>query len=86
MRDEARSLIQTQAVAVLLTLMVLLSRQGAPPFIFKSDIYFGVRVWYPLPRIFFHLPQVSAAYGPFWGWMEGYCSWLSGVVDNSLCE
>lgn len=52
MRDEARSLIQTQAVAVLLTLMVLLSRQGAPPFIFKSDIYFGVRVWYPLPRIF----------------------------------
>lgn len=30
--------------------------------------------------------QVSTAYGPFWGWMEGYCSWVSGVADNSLCE
>eukprot|EP00903_Cladosiphon_okamuranus_P008709 g8343.t1 len=27
---------------------------------------------------------VSAAYGPFWGWMEGYSSWCSGVADNSL--
>ncbi|CAM9248438.1 unnamed protein product [Pylaiella littoralis] len=27
---------------------------------------------------------VSAAYGPFWGWMEGYSSWVSGVADNSL--
>ncbi|CAM9297789.1 unnamed protein product, partial [Hapterophycus canaliculatus] len=27
---------------------------------------------------------VSTAYGPFWGWMEGYSSWVSGVADNSL--
>lgn len=30
--------------------------------------------------------QVSTAFGPFWGWIEGYCSWVSGVADNSLCE
>ncbi|CBJ26061.1 conserved unknown protein [Ectocarpus siliculosus] len=27
---------------------------------------------------------VSTAFGPFWGWMEGYASWMSGVADNSL--
>ncbi|KAG5178672.1 amino acid permease-domain-containing protein [Tribonema minus] len=27
---------------------------------------------------------VSAAFGPYWGFMEGYWSWLSGVADNSL--
>eukprot|EP00752_Nemacystus_decipiens_P005119 g4644.t1 len=27
---------------------------------------------------------VSTAYGPFWGWMEGFSSWVSGVADNSL--
>lgn len=25
---------------------------------------------------------VSYAFGPFWGWMKGYLSWLSGVTDN----
>lgn len=38
-----------------------------------------------LALVFCHL-QVSTAYGPFWGWMEGYSSWVSGVADNSLCE
>lgn len=27
---------------------------------------------------------VSYAFGPFWGWIKGYLSWLSGVTDNSL--
>jgi len=27
---------------------------------------------------------VEAAFGPFWGWMKGYLSWLSGVTDNAL--
>ncbi|CAM9668231.1 unnamed protein product, partial [Phaeothamnion confervicola] len=27
---------------------------------------------------------VTAAYGPFWGFQEGFLSWLSGVADNSL--
>lgn len=27
---------------------------------------------------------VSAAFGPYWGFQEGYWSWLSGVTDNSL--
>lgn len=36
--------------------------------------------------LFVPFEQVSTAYGPFWGWMEGYCSWVSGVADNSLCK
>eukprot|EP00850_Spirogloea_muscicola_P005927 SM000027S09708 [mRNA] locus=s27:914114:917299:+ [translate_table: standard] len=27
---------------------------------------------------------VSAAFGPFWGFQEGWWKWLSGVIDNSL--
>jgi amino acid transporter len=27
---------------------------------------------------------VAAAFGTYWGFMEGYWSWLSGVADNSL--
>jgi len=27
---------------------------------------------------------VDAAFGPLFGWLEGYLSWVSGVVDNSL--
>lgn len=27
---------------------------------------------------------VTAAFGPFWGFQEGYLSWVSGVADNSL--
>ncbi|TFJ81049.1 hypothetical protein NSK_007692 [Nannochloropsis salina CCMP1776] len=27
---------------------------------------------------------VESAFGPFWGWMKGYLSWLSGVTDNAL--
>ncbi|KAM3575234.1 hypothetical protein VYU27_002820 [Nannochloropsis oceanica] len=27
---------------------------------------------------------VEAAFGPFWGWMKGFLSWLSGVTDNAL--
>lgn len=41
---------------------------------------------HPLSRLSVGRLQVSTAYGPFWGWMEGYASWVSGVADNSLCE
>jgi len=27
---------------------------------------------------------VTSAFGPFWGFQEGYLSWVSGVADNSL--
>eukprot|EP00210_Caulerpa_lentillifera_P003135 g2995.t1 len=27
---------------------------------------------------------VTAAFGPFWGFQEGFLSWISGVIDNSL--
>jgi amino acid transporter len=27
---------------------------------------------------------VTAAYGPWWGWMEGWFKWLSGVTDNAI--
>lgn len=27
---------------------------------------------------------ISAAFGPFWGFQEGYWKWLSGVLDNAL--
>ena len=27
---------------------------------------------------------VTAAFGPFWGFQEGWWSWLSGVTDNSV--
>eukprot|EP00754_Rhynchopus_humris_P040095 Rhum_TRINITY_DN23143_c0_g1::Rhum_TRINITY_DN23143_c0_g1_i1::g.177125::m.177125 len=27
---------------------------------------------------------VESAFGPFWGFMEGYMSWVSGVTDNSV--
>ena len=27
---------------------------------------------------------VTAAFGPFWGFLEGAFSWISGVVDNSI--
>lgn len=27
---------------------------------------------------------VTAAFGPFWGFMEGFWSWVSGVTDNSI--
>ncbi len=29
-------------------------------------------------------PRSCAAFGPFWGFQEGFWSWLSGVTDNSL--
>ncbi|GLJ56143.1 hypothetical protein SUGI_1205190 [Cryptomeria japonica] len=27
---------------------------------------------------------ISAAFGPFWGFQQGWCKWLSGVIDNTL--
>lgn len=27
---------------------------------------------------------VTAAFGPFWGFQEGYLSWLCGVLDNAI--
>ncbi|KAJ7519547.1 hypothetical protein O6H91_20G043700 [Diphasiastrum complanatum] len=27
---------------------------------------------------------ISAAFGPFWGFQEGFWKWLSGVIDNAL--
>jgi amino acid transporter len=27
---------------------------------------------------------ISAAFGPFWGFQEGWCKWISGVTDNAL--
>lgn len=27
---------------------------------------------------------ISTAFGPFWGFQEGFCKWLSGVIDNAL--
>lgn len=31
-----------------------------------------------------YVAWVSAAFGPFWGFQEGWWSWLSGVADNSI--
>lgn len=31
-----------------------------------------------------YVAWVTAAFGPFWGWMEGFWSWVSGVTDNSV--
>jgi amino acid transporter len=31
-----------------------------------------------------YVAWVSAAFGPFWGFQEGWWSWLSGVTDNSI--
>ncbi|GMH34377.1 hypothetical protein BSKO_02211 [Bryopsis sp. KO-2023] len=31
-----------------------------------------------------YVAWVSAAFGPFWGFVEGFCSWVSGVLDNSV--
>src|SRR5450759_2528181 len=27
---------------------------------------------------------ISAAFGPFWGFQEGWWKWLSGIIDNAL--
>lgn len=27
---------------------------------------------------------VATAFGPFWGFVEGFCSWVSGVLDNCI--
>jgi amino acid transporter len=27
---------------------------------------------------------ISAAFGPFWGFQEGWLKWMSGVIDNAL--
>jgi amino acid transporter len=27
---------------------------------------------------------ISAAFGPFWGFQEGWWKWISGVADNTL--
>lgn len=27
---------------------------------------------------------ISSAFGPFWGFQEGFCKWFSGVMDNAL--
>ena len=26
----------------------------------------------------------NAAFGPFWAWIDSWCSWVSGVVDNAI--
>ncbi|KAK9801360.1 hypothetical protein WJX73_010869 [Symbiochloris irregularis] len=31
-----------------------------------------------------YVAWVTAAFGPFWGFQEGFFSWLSGVTDNSV--
>eukprot|EP00803_Ostreobium_quekettii_P007487 evm.model.scf_227.3 EVM.evm.TU.scf_227.3 scf_227:35250-42034(+) len=31
-----------------------------------------------------YVAWVSAAFGPFWGFQEGFLSWVSGVADNSI--
>ncbi len=31
-----------------------------------------------------YVAWVTAAFGPFWGFLEGWLSWVSGVTDNSL--
>ncbi|KAI8466644.1 MAG: amino acid permease-domain-containing protein [Monoraphidium minutum] len=31
-----------------------------------------------------YVAWVTAAFGPFWGFQEGWWSWLSGVTDNSI--
>lgn len=31
-----------------------------------------------------YVAWVTAAFGPFWGFQEGFWSWLSGVTDNSI--
>lgn len=31
-----------------------------------------------------YVAWVTAAFGPFWGFQEGFWSWVSGVTDNSL--
>lgn len=31
-----------------------------------------------------YVAWVTAAFGPFWGFQEGWWSWLSGVTDNSV--
>ena len=31
-----------------------------------------------------YVAWVSAAFGPFWGFQEGWWSWLSGITDNSI--
>mmetsp|Transcript_4868 Transcript_4868/g.13997 ORF Transcript_4868/g.13997 Transcript_4868/m.13997 type:complete len:580 (+) Transcript_4868:264-2003(+) len=31
-----------------------------------------------------YVAWVTAAFGPYWGFQEGFWSWLSGVTDNSL--
>jgi len=31
-----------------------------------------------------YVAWVSNAFGPFWGWIEGVLSWVSGMTDNAL--
>lgn len=31
-----------------------------------------------------YVTWVTAAFGPFWGFQEGFLSWLSGVCDNAI--
>lgn len=31
-----------------------------------------------------YVAWVTAAFGPFWGFMEGFWSWVSGVTDNTI--
>ncbi|CAE7235682.1 PUT1 [Symbiodinium natans] len=31
-----------------------------------------------------YVTWVTAAFGPFWGFLEGFLSWVSGVSDNSI--
>jgi len=31
-----------------------------------------------------YVAWVSAAFGPFWGFMEGFWKWVSGVTDNAI--
>lgn len=31
-----------------------------------------------------YVAWVTEAFGPFWGFMEGLFSWISGVTDNAI--
>lgn len=31
-----------------------------------------------------YVAWVTAAFGPFWGFLEGFLSWVSGVTDNAV--
>jgi hypothetical protein len=78
------SLLPQDAVAAAGPLLVILGFIVFPLIWSVPEALITAELATAFPENSGYVAWVSAAFGPFWGFQEGWWSWLSGVTDNSI--